>query len=65
MPVLVIAGEADQTVTQDQTETLITAVPDTVPLLTVKYVPGVAHAPYMEDPEAYNAVLTEFLDGLK
>ena len=65
MPVLVIAGEVDKTVTKDLTEAMIAAIPETVPTLEVNYLPGVAHAPYMENPETYNAVLTNFLNSLK
>ena len=65
MPVLVIAGEVDKTVTKDLTEAMIAAIPEMVPTLEVKYLPGVAHAPYMENPETYNAVLTNFLNSLK
>ena len=64
MPVLVIAGEFDRTVTKNDTEDMITAVPDQVPELIVRYLPGVAHAPYMEDSEAYNQVLLNFFDKL-
>ena len=65
MPVLVLAGELDKTVTKDLTETMITAIPDSVPAFTVNYLPGVAHAPYMEDPEAYNSVLNTFFANLR
>ena len=65
MPVLVIAGTLDQTVTRELTEDMIAAVPDTVPALTVNYLPGVAHAPYMEDPETYNAVIEKFFSTLR
>lgn len=65
MPVLVIAGEVDETVGKDLTEALIAAIPKTVPTLKVNYLPGVAHAPYMEDSESYNAALTDFLNSLK
>jgi len=65
MPVLVIAGEVDKTVTKDLTESMIAAIPETAPTLEVNYLPGVAHAPYMEKPETYNAVLTNFLSSLK
>lgn len=65
MPVLVLAGEFDQTVTTDFTEAMIAAVPDTVPALETHYLPGVAHAPYMEDVGSYNAVLSDFLMTLR
>ena len=65
MPVLVIAGEVDKTAPKDLTEAMIAAIPETVPMLEVNYLPGVAHAPYMENPESYNAVLTNFLNSLK
>ena len=65
MPVLVIAGEVDKTVTKASTDTMIAAIPHKVPALKVSYLPGVAHAPYMEDPEAYNAAIINFLDSLK
>ncbi len=64
MPILVLAGDVDTTVTRDFTEAMVAAVPDTVPSLDVHYLPNVAHAPYMEDAEAYNAVLGDFLDSL-
>ena len=65
MPVLVLAGDVDQTVTKDFTEAMIAAVPETVPVLQTYYLPGVAHAPYMEDAEAYNAMLSDFLTTLR
>lgn len=65
MPVLVLAGDLDQTVTKAFTEAMVTAIPDAVPALDVHYLPGVAHAPYMEDADAYNAVLGDFLATLK
>ena len=65
MPVLVLAGDIDQTVTKDFTEEMIAAVPETVPALQAHYLPGVAHAPYMEDADAYNAVLSDFLMTLR
>ena len=64
MPVLVLAGDVDQTVTKDLTEEMIAAVPKTVPALQVHYLPSVAHAPYMEDPDTYNAILSGFLKTL-
>ena len=65
MPVLVIAGALDQTVTRESTEDMIAAIPDTVPELTVNNLPGVAHAPYMEDSETYNTVIQEFFSTLR
>jgi len=65
MPVLVLAGEVDTTVTKEFTEAMIASVPDTVPSLRADYLPGVAHAPYMEDAATYNAVLGEFLEAFK
>ena len=65
MPILVVAGAVDTTVTKDFTEAMVDAVPNTVPSLKLHYLPGVAHAPYMEDAEAYNSVLEDFLHVFK
>ena len=61
MPVLVLAGDLDKTVPKALTEGLIAAVPKGVPSASVHYLPGVAHAPYMEDAERYNKLLSDFL----
>ena len=61
MPVLVLAGDLDKTVPKALTEGLIAAVPQGVPSSSVHYLPGVAHAPYMEDAEGYNKLLSDFL----
>ncbi len=65
MPVLVLAGDVDRTVTKDFTEDMIAAVPEAVPTLQSIFLPGVAHAPYMEDADAYNVVLSDFLINLR
>jgi pimeloyl-ACP methyl ester carboxylesterase len=61
MPVLVLAGDLDKTVPKALTEGLIAAIPEGVPSSSVHYLPGVAHAPYMEDVERYNKLLSDFL----
>ena len=64
MPILVIAGDLDQTVSRELTEAMIASIPDTIPKLNVKYLSDVAHAPYMEDATAYNMLLDEFFEEL-
>ncbi len=61
MPVLVLAGDLDKTVPKALTESLIAAIPEAVPSSSIHYLPGVAHAPYMEDVERYNKLLSDFL----
>jgi len=64
MPVLVLAGGLDRTVSRASTEELVDAIPEQLPSLAVHYLPDVGHAPYMEDANLYNALLGDFLSSL-
>jgi len=57
-PTLVIAGALDAIAPTAATQ----AVADAVPGARLEVVDGAHHAAYMEKPEAYNALLTRFLD---
>jgi pimeloyl-ACP methyl ester carboxylesterase len=56
-PTLVIAGENDGIAPADATQ----AVADTVPNARLEIIRDSAHAAYMQQPKAYNALLNEFL----
>ena len=64
MPVLVLAGDLDRTVSRESTEELVAAIPEQLSSFVLHYLPGVGHAPYMEDPNLYNALLGDFLSSL-
>ncbi len=64
MPVLVLAGDLDRTVSRESTEELVAAIPGQLSSFVLHYLPGVGHAPYMEDPNLYNALLGDFLSSL-
>ena len=64
MPVLVLAGDLDRTVPKALTEELVEAIPGELPSFVLHYLPGVGHAPYMEDANLYNTVLAGFLSSL-
>ena len=61
MPILILAGELDKTVTKNLTEAMISAIPHSIPYVKVLYLKNVAHAPYMENSDDYNSVLNDFL----
>ena len=64
MPVLVLAGDLDRTVSRVSTEELVDAIPGHLPSFALHYLPDVGHAPYMEDANLYNALLGDFLSSL-
>ena len=64
MPVLVLTGEEDRTVTKDVSAALVAALADGSAQLRTSVLSGVGHAPYLEDTAAYNSALQAFLDGL-
>ena len=57
MPVLVLAGGRDPIIRPAVSEELRGLTPKARHVT----LPGLGHAPYLEDPAAYNAVLDEFL----
>ena len=57
-PTLVIAGANDRIAPADATQ----AVADAIPGARLETVADAAHAAYLEQPAAYNALLTGFLD---
>ena len=57
MPVLVITGQEDSVVVPARSEVMAALIPG----VGRAEVPGVGHAGYLEDPKAYNAILTGFL----
>lgn len=64
MPVLVLTGEEDRTVTKELSGALLAALDSGSAQVTKAALPGVGHAPYLEDTAAYNAALSSFLEGL-
>ena len=64
MPVLVLAGELDTTVSKSLTEAMVSAIPNSIPYIKVLYLKNVAHAPYMASPDNYNSALSDFLFSL-
>ena len=64
LPVLVITGAEDRTVTRELSDELLAALAGGSAQVQTAVLPGVGHAPYLEDTAAYNAALESFLDGL-
>ena len=62
LPVLVLTGELDRTVSRETSEALIAALAFGEAQVQIVTLPGVAHAPYQEDAASYNAALAGFLD---
>jgi len=60
LPVMVIAGEHDIATTPER----MTLYRDGIPGAKMDIVPNAGHMPYVEEAEAFNAVLAEFLDSL-
>jgi pimeloyl-ACP methyl ester carboxylesterase len=60
IPVLVLYAERDPVVKIESTLKLIKALPSA----RVVMMPSVGHAPYAEDPEAYNRIIDEFAKQL-
>lgn len=58
-PTLVIAGANDKNANKAETDAVAAAVPGS----RLETVADCAHAAYMEQPAAYNALLTNFLEG--
>ena len=58
LPVLLIWGDADDLVTRDKQEALISAIPD-AELVTYG---GIGHSPHWEDPSRFAADLAAFLE---
>jgi pimeloyl-ACP methyl ester carboxylesterase len=59
-PVLVVAGEKDGLIPPKDAK----AMADRIPGARFAVVPHAAHLPCLENPEEFNAVLLEFLEGL-
>ena len=57
VPTLVISADRDQVASAAQAEELVQGI-ESCQHAVLK---GVGHAPYLEDPEAYNAALRQFL----
>lgn len=64
MPVLVLTGEEDRTVTKELSGSLLAALAVGSAQVRTAALPGVGHAPYLEDTAAYNAALTSFFETL-
>lgn len=64
LPVLVLTGAEDRTVTAELSDALLAALAGGSATVQTAVLPGVGHAPYLEDTAAYNAALKSFLDGL-
>jgi len=59
MPILVIEAERDRVITAERSAAMRAALPAHRHVV----LPGVGHAPYLEDPERYDAALRAFADG--
>ena len=59
-PALVVVGEHDALTPVDKARQMV----DLVSGAQLEVIPGAAHLPNLEQPEAFNAVLGRFLDGL-
>ncbi len=64
LPVLVLAGELDRTVTREATDALVAALAFGKAELQIVTLPGVGHAPYLENATDYTAALSAFLRSL-
>ncbi|WPZ36596.1 alpha/beta hydrolase [Thalassobaculum sp. OXR-137] len=64
LPVLVLTGQEDRTVTKEVSGDLLAALAGGPAQVKTKELPGVGHAPYLEDTAAYNSALQAFLDDL-
>lgn len=64
LPVLVLTGEEDRTVTKEVSGALLAALESGAAKVATTSLPGVGHAPYLENTAAYNAALSAFLDTL-
>jgi pimeloyl-ACP methyl ester carboxylesterase len=60
LPTMVIAGEHDIATTPER----MTLYRDGIPGAKMDVVPNVGHMPYVEEAEAFNRILAEFLDSL-
>ncbi|MBM9595437.1 alpha/beta fold hydrolase [Roseitranquillus sediminis] len=60
-PTLILSGEEDVL----YPPAILEAVRDAIPGARLHRMPGVGHSPYWETPEAFNAVLKEFLTTLR
>ncbi|MFI2431419.1 alpha/beta fold hydrolase [Streptomyces sp. NPDC018693] len=61
VPALVVVGEDDEYTPVADAEAMHSALPDS----TLAVLPGCAHLPNLERPEAFNAVLADFLVGVE
>ena len=59
MPVLVITGAEDSIIAPERTEVMAELIAD---CRTIR-IPATGHAAYLEDPDRYNAAVTDFLNG--
>ena len=57
VPVLVIRGASDRITTREQAEILTTGIPNAIYV----EIPDCGHLPNLEDPERFNAELSDFL----
>lgn len=64
LPVLVLIGELDRTATRDVTDALTACLRSGPASVETAVLPGVGHAPYLENPGAYNGTLGAFLADL-
>ncbi|HEY6635449.1 MAG TPA: alpha/beta hydrolase [Acidimicrobiia bacterium] len=58
-PTLIVVGEADQATTPAMAAGLQAIIPDSRMVI----LPGIAHAPQLQDPEGFIEVITSFLEG--
>jgi pimeloyl-ACP methyl ester carboxylesterase len=60
VPALVIVGEEDALTPVDESRRIAAAIPGS----RLEIIPGAGHLPNLEQPARFNAVLTDFLDGM-
>jgi pimeloyl-ACP methyl ester carboxylesterase len=60
LPTLVIVGEADSLTPPDQARAMAQAIPGA----TLAVIPGAAHLPPLEQPEAVTKRMREFIDAI-
>lgn len=61
VPTLIITGSADTLIPPSESEAMAAAIPDS----TLVVIPNVAHLSNVEDPEAFNRAVREFLKTIK
>ena len=64
LPVLVLIGELDRTATAELTGAVVDSLRGGPARVETAVLPGVGHAPYLENPGSYNGAIGAFLADL-